>query len=77
MNQIENNNQKYNSDLKPHFTLKCDIKTIFNSGFFGSAIIEDENFLKILEKFDYSGEDAAKALQFAAACMNYLTGGLL
>ena len=51
--------------------------SLFNSGFFGSAVMEDEDFLKILEEFDYSGEEAVKALEFAVECMKYLMGGLL
>lgn len=54
-----------------------DMRTFIANGFFGSAVTDDGEFLKLLEEFDYSGEQAAKALQFAAACMNYLRGGLL
>lgn len=72
MNQTNNNN----SGTRSHLTSDVDIKSIFSSGFFGSAVMEDENFLKIMEKFDYSGEEAAKALKFASACMKYLMGGL-
>lgn len=52
-------------------------KLFLEWNFFGSRIMEDEEFLKLLEQFDYSGEEAAKALQFAASCMEYLRGGLL
>lgn len=76
MGQIENTKNRNNSSTESHVTLRGDIKFIFNSGFFGSAVLEDEGFLKIVEEFDYSGNEAAKALQFAAACMNYLMGGL-
>ncbi len=75
MNQVESNNYKNNSDSESYFTLGGNIKGLLNCGFFGSSVMEDEDFLKIVEEFDYSGEDAAKALQFAAACMNYLAGG--
>ncbi|MDD7390317.1 MAG: hypothetical protein PUG60_11845 [Lachnospiraceae bacterium] len=54
-----------------------DMKSFIISGFFGSAVMEDDEFLKLLEEFDYTGEEASKALQFAAACLNYLKGGLL
>ena len=54
-----------------------DNRTFLSGIFFGSGITEDEVFLKILEEFDYTGEEAAKALQFAASCMEYLRGGLL
>ncbi|MCI7098873.1 MAG: hypothetical protein MR966_08230 [Lachnospiraceae bacterium] len=54
-----------------------DMRSFITCGFFGSSVMEDGEFLKLLEEFDYTGEEAAKALQFAAACMNYLRGGLL
>ena len=54
-----------------------DMRSFITFGFFGSSVMEDGEFLKLLEEFDYTGEEAAKALQFAAACMNYLRGGLL
>ena len=53
------------------------MRSFITCGFFGSSVMEDGEFLKLLEEFDYTGEEAAKALQFAAACMNYLRGGLL
>ncbi|MGN0292941.1 MAG: hypothetical protein ACI4D3_02940 [Lachnospiraceae bacterium] len=56
---------------------RADMRSFITSGFFGSSVMEDGEFLKLLEEFDYTGEEAAKALQFAAACMNYLRGGLL
>lgn len=52
-------------------------RTFLSEIFFGSGITEDEKFLKILEDFDYTGEEAVKALQFAASCMEYLRGGLV
>ena len=54
-----------------------NMRSFIAGGFFGSSVMEDGEFLKLLEEFDYTGEEAAKALQFAAACMNYLRGGLL
>lgn len=54
-----------------------DMRGFIAGGFFGSSVMEDGEFLKLLEEFDYTGEEASKALQFAAACMNYLRGGLL
>lgn len=53
------------------------MRSFIAGGFFGSSVMEDGEFLKLLEEFDYTGEEASKALQFAAACMNYLRGGLL
>ena len=75
MDQMFNNkNVKYGPNGN---VFNNDIKTFFNSGFFGSAVMDDEDFLKILEEFDYSGEEAVKALEFAVVCMKYLMGGLL
>ncbi|MDO5409110.1 MAG: hypothetical protein Q4F21_01510 [Lachnospiraceae bacterium] len=54
-----------------------DLKEFMNSENFGSSVCEDEGFLKILEEYEYSGEEAGKALCFAAACLHYFSGGLL
>lgn len=70
-------NRGSNDYANTSYTDSRNMRTFIASGFFGSAVTEDGEFLKILEEFDYSGEEAAKALQFAAACMNYLGRGLL
>ncbi|MDO5411472.1 MAG: hypothetical protein Q4F21_13690 [Lachnospiraceae bacterium] len=54
-----------------------NLKEFMNSENFGSSVCEDEGFLKILEEYEYSGEEAGKALRFAAACLHYFSEGLL